>query len=581
MTGRYENRENLFASLIADFVRDERGSMIIFSLYMLIAMLMIGGIAFDLMRHENLRVQLQGTTDAATLAAASLSNDQDPNAVVEDYFEKAFGSKSRFLSDVKVTKTTTSRSVTARADATVKTTFMRWSGVDELKLTTLGTAAQEASNVEIAMVLDVSGSMNKFGRIDKLKTAANGFVDIVYADATIKPERRARLSMIPYSDQINFGPTLGPFFNVDNTHANSWCVRVPDRFFSRVSCDRAAVLDRISHYDWETETDTIEYDYKAYNTLPNFQCPVDDTNAVLMMEHDPAKIKKAITALDPKDDGKGFTAISMGAKVGLAMLDSSMGPIVDSMVTSPSSPIPVEAKGFPKPYKPKDPNDPIPNTKIMVIMTDGANTQQHDLPSELKTGMSQVYFSADMLANVVADPSQGGQDAAYAVALSPGRWYYNAGFDHDGLSGTQPVKYWTGDNPLELMGYTDTVQLSNEALLSSRTGAFIGVDIYGADAQGWRTFAKKKNSGPYVGDTRSVYVGTSDLDKQTRRICKAAQTQDNIIIYAIAFEAPQAGKDLMKDCAWPAENYFEVSGDEVSIAFGTIARGITSLKLTQ
>ena len=37
----------------------------------------------------------------------------------------------------------------------------------------------------------------------------------------------------------------------------------------------------------------------------------------------------------------------------------------------------------------------------------------------------------------------------------------------------------------------------------------------------------------------------------------------------------------MYDCAFPAEYYFEVSGDEVVVAFEAIARNINQLKLTQ
>ena len=71
------------------FVRDERGSFIIFGIAVFMLMCLAGGIAVDTMRYETHRVHVQGTLDRAVLAAASLDQDLDPEEVVLDYFTKA------------------------------------------------------------------------------------------------------------------------------------------------------------------------------------------------------------------------------------------------------------------------------------------------------------------------------------------------------------------------------------------------------------------------------------------------------------------------------------------------------------
>ena len=55
---------------IAQFRREEDGSLLIFGLFYFVMMLVLAGVALDLMRFEERRTQLQQTTDRAVLAAA-------------------------------------------------------------------------------------------------------------------------------------------------------------------------------------------------------------------------------------------------------------------------------------------------------------------------------------------------------------------------------------------------------------------------------------------------------------------------------------------------------------------------------
>ena len=60
------------------FRQDEDGGLIIFSLYLFVMMLMIGGLAVDFMRYEITRTRLQNTLDRAVLAAADLRRRPPP-----------------------------------------------------------------------------------------------------------------------------------------------------------------------------------------------------------------------------------------------------------------------------------------------------------------------------------------------------------------------------------------------------------------------------------------------------------------------------------------------------------------------
>ncbi|MFN6978591.1 MAG: pilus assembly protein TadG-related protein, partial [Gemmobacter sp.] len=97
--------------------------MIVFGLMLFVVMLMAGGLAVDLMRHEAERTRVQNTADRASLAAAALRQELDPEAVVRDYFERE--GLSGNLTDVSVDGGLNYRNVEVETQASVSTLFMR------------------------------------------------------------------------------------------------------------------------------------------------------------------------------------------------------------------------------------------------------------------------------------------------------------------------------------------------------------------------------------------------------------------------------------------------------------------------
>ncbi len=62
-----------------NFASDQNGSLTAFTLVLFLLMVMMGGLAVDLMRYEQTRTTLQNTLDRATLASASLTQTLDPD----------------------------------------------------------------------------------------------------------------------------------------------------------------------------------------------------------------------------------------------------------------------------------------------------------------------------------------------------------------------------------------------------------------------------------------------------------------------------------------------------------------------
>ncbi len=210
----------LFAQDSANsFARNERGSVaIIFALSSFVVVSMVGG-AVDFGRAYSLKSKMQNALDAASLASAS-AYANDPNHDVQAALQQGAKFFNATMSDVpgasmNISMDEASQTVTMTATAPTKTPFLTLVGINNITLevtseaTTTETLASSggATAVEIAMMLDVTGSMawdsgNGTAKISALKTAAKSFVDTLIPN-TGTP--KAKIALAPFAQRINLG----------------------------------------------------------------------------------------------------------------------------------------------------------------------------------------------------------------------------------------------------------------------------------------------------------------------------------------------------------------------------------------
>ncbi|MGY6536733.1 MAG: pilus assembly protein TadG-related protein [Pararhodobacter sp.] len=77
-------------------------------------------------------------------------------------------------------------------------------------------------------------------------------------------------------------------------------------------------------------------------------------------------------------------------------------------------------------------------------------------------------------------------------------------------------------------------------------------------------------------DSRSANRSTQDA--QTVSVCNALKQQD-VLIYAVAFEAPQGGINLMQQCASSENHFFNTTGDGIAEVFRGIGAHIQRQRL--
>ncbi len=183
--------------------RSEEGSIAIYMSISIVALIGLAGLALDGARVYSVKTRLQESLDAAALAATQ-STDKEREDTAIRYFHSNYG---RFLeSELKEPATrydAQERELSMDVAATVPVTFMKLFGFDEVTVRVSTTIKRQISELEAALVLDVSTSMGQYGRIESLRQATRDFIDVLYG----KDDRinEIRVSIVPYTGSVNIG----------------------------------------------------------------------------------------------------------------------------------------------------------------------------------------------------------------------------------------------------------------------------------------------------------------------------------------------------------------------------------------
>ncbi|TDT75082.1 Flp pilus assembly protein TadG [Litoreibacter halocynthiae] len=363
-TGLLDQIKQRLAGRTRGFAREENGTMIIFGLTIFMMTLIATGMAIDFMRHENMRTRLQATLDRAVLAAADLDQTNDPQEVVEDYFAKS--GLNNYNLDVDVQEGLNYRTVTANATSTVNSMFLNMVGIESIDAPAGGAAEERINNVEISLVLDISGSMDDNDKIENMQRAADEFVDTL-----ITPDTKdlVSISVIPYTGQTNAGETLFNALNVDQKHDYSYCVEFDASDFNSVALSFTKQYEQAQHYEYSSSYYGSSYNYKIQDPW----CSDKETEEIKAFQNNNASLKNVIDSYRPRT----ATGIHYAMKWGAALLDPSMRPIVSSMIAAGD--VDPVFEGRPADYM-TDANDTGPaseTVKVIVLMTDGMNVDQY------------------------------------------------------------------------------------------------------------------------------------------------------------------------------------------------------------
>lgn len=166
------------------------------------------GVAVDLAQAYNIKTRLGNAVDKAALAAGSTAGtlvdieNQVDNFMRVNYPENSLG--EAYDVDVSLGDGT----VRVAASARVPTTFMRILGQDYVEVRQETIVKRELAGVEVALVLDVTGSMAG-NNIAALRTASTNFLNIMFG--RIADEDYLKVGIVPFSASVNVGSVGSAF----------------------------------------------------------------------------------------------------------------------------------------------------------------------------------------------------------------------------------------------------------------------------------------------------------------------------------------------------------------------------------
>jgi Flp pilus assembly protein TadG len=197
--------------LLKRFRRSEDGAIAIIFALTISVLVMMAGLAIDVGRVMHAAAKMSFALDAAALSAAKSMregglSDDGVKDVAARYFALNFagsGVSYTVTGDLGVTVNRDANSIELNILGQVPTLFARIAGIDQFTVPRTATAIYESNDVELALQLDVTGSMAGHKLAD-LKLAVSDLLGIMLPEGGTT--NKVRVGLAPFSAGVNAGP---------------------------------------------------------------------------------------------------------------------------------------------------------------------------------------------------------------------------------------------------------------------------------------------------------------------------------------------------------------------------------------
>src|SRR6185295_2415066 len=320
------------------FLADQRGGVAPVFALALIPIIGLGGAAIDYSRGNAARSAMFATLDATALMLSRDAATMTPAQITSkatSFFTAQFNRPD--VAGVNVTALLTSPqagsyALNVTASGNVPATFTRILGQNQIDIQASADVKWGVKKLELALVLDNTGSMATNGKLTELKTAAHSLLTTLQNAA--KQPGDVKVAIIPFDKIVNIGTDYAGQswvdYSVHNIQQNQW---------------QGCVQDRDQPYDTQDTTPTSNYHTK----FPAVQCSGLTTIMTLTDVLDTSGFSNLNSKIDAMA-AAGNTNVTIGLVWGWHALTGN-------------EPLP---QGSP-PAPDKD--------KVIVLLTDGDNTQ--------------------------------------------------------------------------------------------------------------------------------------------------------------------------------------------------------------
>ncbi len=333
-------------SIVSRFRSDERGSIAMIFGLVVIVLALFSGIAVDVSRAYGVSSFVSSALDSTALATARELQLRDmSDTEVQQFAQTRYtallsnrdGSGVRF-EPLNISVNRADETVTITAASVVPTYFAGLAGQDTLDVNESTTVSYNVRVVELAMVLDITGSMNG-NKISALKTAATELVEEMIPNY---PRTKSnRIALAPYAAAVNLGSLSDRVTEPGNDSADGCVV-------GRDGLDATAEVAPGSGA-WLTAmvagSPLPDIDPTGGSQVDGYSCP---TAQVLPLSKNKGELLNRIQNFA----AAGWTAGHLGTAWGWYLVSPAWKSIFD-------------ASSEPKPYTDED------TIKAVLLMTDG------------------------------------------------------------------------------------------------------------------------------------------------------------------------------------------------------------------
>jgi Flp pilus assembly protein TadG len=192
---------------IGKLMSNTRGAFAMQFALMAVPLTICTGLAVDGGRAFLARFELASALDAAALAVGSTLQNQgtDLNAVAAKFVEKNF--RTEHTGPIVLTMTSVEDTIVLKGSVKINTYFMPIVGQPTVTVNAESEVKRGGSSLEIALALDITGSMST-SRMNGLKNAARILVSEVVND--VQAPFFSKVAIVPWSQAINLDLATNP-----------------------------------------------------------------------------------------------------------------------------------------------------------------------------------------------------------------------------------------------------------------------------------------------------------------------------------------------------------------------------------
>lgn len=336
-------------SLLTRFGKDASGNVGMLFGLALLPIVGLAGAAVDYARASAARATLAAAVDSAALVVAreaSRSSDAQLRGRAEAYLNANLaGNADLALAGVTIQIDRPGRAVHIAANAAIQTSLTRILGIDSMALSATALSSWGTNTIELALVLDNTGSMATSGKIQELKRATRDLIDEM--ERTSRDGNAIRIAIVPFATKVR----------LDQSYADADWLRFQPTLPKAQW--RGCVADRDQPNDAADGVDVNRRD-----TLhPAVACAGDESALARLqpLTDNWSQLRRTTDAMTPS----GYTNLTIGLAWGMAAL-SRGAPLAEAAAPSPGL------------------------KKYMIVLTDGLNTRNRfgetEAQIDFKTG---------------------------------------------------------------------------------------------------------------------------------------------------------------------------------------------------